>query len=1214
MLRVSDFLADQSVLRSDDAPVSPLVSIILPTFSRRASGLLDRALDSVLAQTFTDWELLVMDDGSVDGSAELIEACRARDPRVVHVRHEWNSGLPALRVNEGIELARGKYLAFQFDDDCWRPDALQTLVAEAVRHAEPAVIVGRCTLWVDGEERMLPKQEVRIHLLYQSNQLANNSALFPRSLVERLGMYDCHVAMRRLCDWDLWLRYCRQVPFVVVDQIISESYAGQANSIGLTVPYDLALFRYLHDIPRDVLLTPSCWRDYHVDATRIGDVTIEKEPRRRLYEDHLVPYYLKQRHHFPGLEGFPATLAPPPKTALYIRNWYEPTHEIAFNHYDPLANRRGNYKAFYQQFNQVCHQWQGDTDLLLLVRSLENQVKTLMSQALADSTPVGYYLDDDLLNFGEYGAEYDYMAPGGLLHKNLVELLTKADVVWCNTSSIAESVQTVTTRTIPHHGCIPADWLACNVRRRDPLKPLRIGYVGTGYRRDEFDYLWDALMCISREFGERLVFEFWGLDIATLPHLASPTVQRRYNPSYLNYISELKKADFDILLMPLLDHPRPRLGKSVSKYFQAAVAGALAIFSDVPQYASLPGGMTCIKPKNSADAWYDAIYQAITMPPAQFDLMRRRMIEHVREEFTDTAQIHLHEAAWRATEFHAKTRRARREDGRPRVMYFLHSASFGGGEIQLWRRLYLAQRYGIEPIVVLLRVLQSTDAARRICSELGQKGIQVEFADYTCLTSPVSPSEFYNEEECTQVRELLQRHAPALVHTVTFIPTIGQVCTELKIPHVASLYAIDDGFTWKDNAQDFVHCQIAQSDSIRYATLWGDLLKAEKMCSRELVPENIFALGQTRYLESLGTPEPAQTKPVHLVVTGTIQARKCQLETIQAVGQLVQEGLDCQLDIYGYTHFYPDYIARCEEQIRALRIRDRVTFHGFSDDVTSILKSADWLLSLSTFESFPSAIKEAMSAGVPVVATPVGGIPELIIDGVSGILCADTSVQAMADGIRRALALSPRDRERIVEQARRVARSEFHPQRVASDLMLMYNRAIDLLREQHPLQLAAALVPEDKAANNHEQVELPEVSAAGSSRLRHQLTYSVAPRQPGWMGLDILVGTHQRPADGTLKLSVLSASGHRVRKVSVDLAAVKDNTFIELRFAPIANSVDTPFVLQFALSNSGPRTKISIYETDPPGNKLFQLLRKIGLARRRDSLYGKLWYGKGNLA
>src|SRR5947208_2601809 len=116
MLFVRDLLADQRVFRRAGAPAAPAVSVVLPTYRRHAGGLLRRALASVLSQGFTDLELIVVDDGSTDGSQDLVLALQAADPRVVYVRHDLNCGLPALRVNEGIELARGRWIAFQFDD------------------------------------------------------------------------------------------------------------------------------------------------------------------------------------------------------------------------------------------------------------------------------------------------------------------------------------------------------------------------------------------------------------------------------------------------------------------------------------------------------------------------------------------------------------------------------------------------------------------------------------------------------------------------------------------------------------------------------------------------------------------------------------------------------------------------------------------------------------------------------------------------------------------------------------------------------------------------------------------------------------------------------------------------------------------------------------------------------------------------------------------
>src|SRR4029077_21296369 len=112
--------------------------------------------------------------------------------------------------------------------------------------------------------------------------------------------------------------------------------------------------------------------------------------------------------------------------------------------------------------------------------------------------------------------------------------------------------------------------------------------------------------------------------------------------------------------------PAPVRARAPSRYYHAAVAGALGIFSDVPVYAALPHGLTCLKAANDPEAWYAALREAVTMPAERFGLLRRRMVEHVRLEYTERAQIHLHEAAGAATQLHAAPRGRRGEDGRPR--------------------------------------------------------------------------------------------------------------------------------------------------------------------------------------------------------------------------------------------------------------------------------------------------------------------------------------------------------------------------------------------------------------------------------------------------------------------------------------------------------------------------------------------------------------------
>jgi len=354
-LPVHLFLTDQDVRRAPRAPAAPppLVSVVLPTHARGGNGLLERAVRSVLSQDFASLELIVVDDGSTDGSEQLLSALAADDPRLVHVRHERNSGLPALRVNEGIELARGEYLAFQFDDDAWRAGALGSLVEEAKRQREPSVVVGRTRLTAPGGEWILPLVDLNLVNLYEQNRLANNAVLLPRHLLERHGMFDCHIGMRRLCDWDLWLRLLRHVPFVVIDTVVSDVVEGNQGAIGRTVPWDLTLFRFLHDIPRDGALSPGRWRDYSVDSLAVGEVELPPGIRRRLYEDQIVPFYLRRRHLFPHIEGFAATLPAPRRSFVYVKGAWDVSNDISFAHFDAVSSRRESYKLWFEPVAQL---------------------------------------------------------------------------------------------------------------------------------------------------------------------------------------------------------------------------------------------------------------------------------------------------------------------------------------------------------------------------------------------------------------------------------------------------------------------------------------------------------------------------------------------------------------------------------------------------------------------------------------------------------------------------------------------------------------------------------------------------------------------------------------------------------------------------------------------------------------------------------------------
>ena len=101
----------------------PFVSIITPCYN--AESFISQTIESVLSQTYSNWEMIIVDDCSKDGSANIINNYVQSDSRIKYLKTEKPSGSPAFPRNVGIEVARGRYIAFLDSDDIWLPNKLK---------------------------------------------------------------------------------------------------------------------------------------------------------------------------------------------------------------------------------------------------------------------------------------------------------------------------------------------------------------------------------------------------------------------------------------------------------------------------------------------------------------------------------------------------------------------------------------------------------------------------------------------------------------------------------------------------------------------------------------------------------------------------------------------------------------------------------------------------------------------------------------------------------------------------------------------------------------------------------------------------------------------------------------------------------------------------------------------------------------------------------
>lgn len=230
--------------------MTPAISLIIATYKR--PHLIERALDSVLAQSLRPAEVIVVDDASGDNTGDVVAAWSARTGLAVQfIAAERNGGVGAAR-NIAMRRARGDFITFLDSDDAWLPHALETLVAPLLAHAEPALSFADGQLvWPDGRPlarmmgRCLDEARDTVPLdpvqpawrllnqpqdkLLTTSMIPTCAALFRRSAAEAVGLMPEY---RHGEDWIFWLKLTDQGPFVCQFADVALIYRQDDNLTG----------------------------------------------------------------------------------------------------------------------------------------------------------------------------------------------------------------------------------------------------------------------------------------------------------------------------------------------------------------------------------------------------------------------------------------------------------------------------------------------------------------------------------------------------------------------------------------------------------------------------------------------------------------------------------------------------------------------------------------------------------------------------------------------------------------------------------------------------------------------------------------------------------------------------------------------------------------------------------------------------------------------
>jgi glycosyltransferase involved in cell wall biosynthesis len=201
------------------------VSIIMPTYNR--AWILGRAVESVLTQTFKDFELIIVNDGSADDTQKVLKDFS--DARITVINLETNGGLSHAR-NTGLKKATGEFIAYLDSDNLWYPEYLEATM-EAFDDKTIMVYSGQNLLLVGGTKehpeiigRKTRNEKYNPVKLTQGNYIDVNCVVHRRSLIKEVGLFD--EDLKVLEDWDLFVQIAIKYPFGIkhLDQVLSEYY------------------------------------------------------------------------------------------------------------------------------------------------------------------------------------------------------------------------------------------------------------------------------------------------------------------------------------------------------------------------------------------------------------------------------------------------------------------------------------------------------------------------------------------------------------------------------------------------------------------------------------------------------------------------------------------------------------------------------------------------------------------------------------------------------------------------------------------------------------------------------------------------------------------------------------------------------------------------------------------------------------------------------
>lgn len=572
--------------------IQPKVTVVLPTFCRAKSGHFEKAVESVLKQTYENWELIIIDDASVDGTYELIQFYMEMDKRINCIHHTYNLGLPAISEYEAYIKSRGEYIAYIFDDNIWDKDHLCLSMKAMIKHN---------VKFTYGIARSFDEENnyidicFNLEILPMTNCIGNGAVVIHKSVFETVGLYDPHISVTRLCDWDLWKRISRLYPMQKIDYVVTEEYgAGLKNSLGNTVDMNLWVSLERMSEERNNALLPKNFEE--CDVTNYDNSTpIFKQFINEFYKKYQSKkwYLASSDISYPILEQQTRKK----KRILLVVPNFDATYSLAFEELNMYAIFR------VVNFGSVNEKDIVYADIIIYVRQIIETMK-LLRKYERFNIPSYYYLDDnyreilrDLKNNSQMYHQIEEHVK--LLDNN--EMLKFNGIIF-STKNLKDYFQ----NNMLHKNIAvlpPCKDCWSDISRLETNKCIKIAFMGGEFREDNFiSKVYPSIIKLAENIEISLVCPVTLyekiLKIYKIQNNISLVAMERMN-AYNQMMAKYKEYGINVLIQ-CGDEIKNNQYKTKNALINAVELGAVLITSNIEPYKNESAILTV----DNNGSWY----------------------------------------------------------------------------------------------------------------------------------------------------------------------------------------------------------------------------------------------------------------------------------------------------------------------------------------------------------------------------------------------------------------------------------------------------------------------------------------------------------------------------------------------------------------------------------------------------------------------------------